>query len=31
VEINSTTYEVTDVQSPRSYEVARRISVSEVV
>lgn len=31
VEIDGTTFEVTDVQAPRSYEVARRISVSEAV
>lgn len=31
VEIGGTTFEVTDCQAPRSYEVARRIHVSEAL
>lgn len=31
VEIDGTTFEVTDLQAPRSYEVSRRVRVSEVI
>ena len=31
VEIDGATFEVTDLQAPRSYEVSRRIRVSEVL